>query len=100
MPAAIPICSRPIEGSASGGAPRSRVSCATVRRGGEFADVDADAVAGRLAALMDGLAIHMVNEDPGRTPEHYVEMALTAASAELGCDLESLLAAAAAVPEP
>lgn len=67
---------------------------------GEFADVDADAVAARLAALMDGLAIHMVNEDPGRTPEHYVEMSLTAAAAELGCDLDALRAAAASVPEP
>jgi AcrR family transcriptional regulator len=68
---------------------------------GEFdADVDADAVGARLAALMDGLAIHMVNEDPGRTPAHYVEMALSAAAAELGCDLDLLLAAAAAVPEP
>jgi hypothetical protein len=67
---------------------------------GEFADVDPDAVAGRLAALMDGLAIHMVNEDPGRTPEHYVEMSLTAAAAELRCDVDALLAAAAAVPEP
>jgi AcrR family transcriptional regulator len=81
--------------------------CATIagvlRHGqarGEFADVDADEVAARLAALMDGLAIHMVNEDPGRTPEHYVEMALTAAAAELGCDRQTLLETAAAVPEP
>jgi AcrR family transcriptional regulator len=81
--------------------------CATiagvVRHGqerGEFAGGDADAVAARLAALMDGLAIHMVNEDPGRTPEHYVEMSLAAAAAELGCDVEALLSAAAAVPEP
>ncbi|HTU86537.1 MAG TPA: TetR family transcriptional regulator C-terminal domain-containing protein [Solirubrobacteraceae bacterium] len=80
--------------------------CATiagiVRHGqerGEFAQVDPDAVAARLAALMDGLAIHMVNEDPGRTPAHYVEMSLTAAAAELGCDVQALLDAAAAVPE-
>jgi AcrR family transcriptional regulator len=76
---------------------------AVVRHGqtrGEFAPVDADAVAARLAALMDGLAIHMVNEDPGRTPEHYVDMTLTAAAAELGCDLEALRAAAASVPQP
>jgi hypothetical protein len=39
----------------------------------------------------------MVLEDPGRTREHYVRMALTAAAAELGCELEALLAAAAAV---
>ena len=63
-------------------------------------NVDADAVAARLAALMDGLAIHMVNEDPGRTPEHYIEMSLSAAAAELGCEIDALRAAAAAVPEP
>jgi AcrR family transcriptional regulator len=67
---------------------------------GEFAVVDADAVAVRLAALTEGLAIHMVNEDPGRTADHYVEMSLAGAAAELGCDLEALRAAAASVPEP
>jgi AcrR family transcriptional regulator len=81
--------------------------CATiadvVRHGqarGEFQAIDAGAVAARLAALMDGLAIHMVNEDPGRTTDHYVEMALTSAAAELGCDLVALRAAAGKVPEP
>ena len=49
---------------------------------------------------MEGLAVHMVNQDPGRTIEHYVEMSLTAAAAELRCALQPLLAAAAAVPEP
>lgn len=73
---------------------------AVVRHGrsrGEFAlvDADIDAVAARLAALMDGLAIHMVNEDPGRTREHYVEMSLAGAAAELKCDLDALRAAAA-----
>lgn len=80
--------------------------CATIadvlRNGqasGEFAAaVDADAVAVRLAALTGGLAVHMVLEDPGRTPEHYVEMSLATAAAELGCDLEALRAAAASVP--
>jgi AcrR family transcriptional regulator len=70
---------------------------AVVRHGqerGEFAAVDADAVAVRLAALTAGLAIHMVNEDPGRTPEHYVEMSLAGAAAELGCDLGALRAVA------
>ena len=67
---------------------------------GEFAAVDADAVAVRLAALTGGLAVHMVLEDPGRTPEHYVEMSLAAAAAELGCDLEALRAAAASMARP
>jgi AcrR family transcriptional regulator len=61
---------------------------------GEFAAVDADAVAVRLAALTAGLAVHMDLEDSGRTPEHYVEMSLASAAAELGCDLEALRAAA------
>jgi AcrR family transcriptional regulator len=64
---------------------------------GEFAPVDADEVGVRLGALTNGLAVQMVLEDPGRTREHYVRMALTAAAAELGCELEALLAAAAAV---
>jgi AcrR family transcriptional regulator len=66
----------------------------------EFAAVDADAVAVRLGAVMEGLAVHMVNQDPGRTIEHYVEMSLAAAAAELGCELEALRAAAAPVPRP
>jgi len=65
----------------------------------EFAaGVDADGVALRLGALTGGLAVHMVLEDPGRTPEHYVEMALSAAAAELAYDLDALRSACAAVP--
>jgi AcrR family transcriptional regulator len=70
------------------------------RARGEFAAVDADAVAVRLAALTGGLAVHMVLKDPGRNPDHYVEMSLAGASAELGCDLEALRAAAASVARP
>jgi AcrR family transcriptional regulator len=64
----------------------------------EFAGVDADEVAARLAALTDGLAVHMVLGHPGRTREHYVEMALKAAALELGVDAEALLETAARVP--
>lgn len=65
---------------------------------GEFAPGDADALAVRLAAVTEGLAVHMVLEDPGRTPAHYIETSLATASAELGCDLAALRAAAASVP--
>lgn len=69
------------------------------RETGEFpAAADGDAVAIRLAALTSGLAVHVVLEDPGRTPEHYVEMALAAAAAELGCELGALRDAAGRVP--
>lgn len=82
--------------------------CATiadvVRHGqaqGEFdAAVDADGVAVRLAALTSGLAVHVVLEEPGRTPAHYVEMTLAAAAAELGCDLGALRDAAGAAGDP
>jgi AcrR family transcriptional regulator len=66
---------------------------------GEFgAPDDPDELAVRVAAVTEGLAVHMVLEDPGRTPEHYVEMSLAAAAAELGGDLAALRAAAATVP--
>ncbi len=61
--------------------------------------VDAAGVARRLAALTDGLAVHMTLGNPDYTPDRYVELALTAASLELGCDLEALRRAAAACPE-
>ena len=64
----------------------------------EFAPGDAGALAVRLAALTEGLAVHMVLGDPGRTPDHYVETSLAAAAAELGADLAALRSAAAAVP--
>lgn len=72
-----------------------------VRRGqarDEFAPGDADALAVRLGAVTEGLAVHMVLEDPGRTAEHYVETSLAAAAAELGADLDALRQAAASVP--
>lgn len=65
---------------------------------GEFGRADSEDVATRLAALTDGLAVHMVLEEPGRTAEHYVQMSLAAAAAELGCDLRALRRAAARVP--
>ncbi|WP_424809918.1 TetR/AcrR family transcriptional regulator [Rhodococcus sp. 27YEA15] len=65
---------------------------------GEFAGASADAVAERLAALMAGMAIQMVNEAPGWTSEYYIEMALASAAAELDCDLQTLTDEARAVP--
>ena len=73
----------------------------TIRHGqarGEFALVDADEVALRLAALSEGLAVHMVLEQPGRSRAHYVEMSLKAAAIELGCRESDLQEAAARVP--
>jgi AcrR family transcriptional regulator len=51
---------------------------------GEFRTVDADEVAQRLAALTDGLAVHMVLGDPAHPPRRYVALALAAAALELG----------------
>jgi AcrR family transcriptional regulator len=73
----------------------------TIRHGqarGEFRPLDADEVAVRLAALTEGLAVHMVLEHPGRTRAHYVSMSLKAAAIELGCDESALQQAAARVP--
>jgi AcrR family transcriptional regulator len=73
----------------------------TIRHGqarGEFSPVDADEVAVRLAALSEGLAVHMVLEQPGRTHAHYVSMLLKAAAVELGCLESDLQEAAARVP--
>jgi AcrR family transcriptional regulator len=75
----------------------------TIRHGqarGEFGPVDADEVAVRLAALTEGLAVHMVLELPGRTRPHYVSMSLKAAAVELGCDESVLQQAAARVSAP
>jgi AcrR family transcriptional regulator len=72
----------------------------TIRHGqarGEFGPVDADEVAIRLAAVSEGLAVHMVLEHPGRTREHYVSMSLKAAAIELGCRESDLQEAAARV---
>jgi AcrR family transcriptional regulator len=65
---------------------------------GEFHAVAPDDVALRISALTEGLAIHMVLGHPGRTREHYVEMLMKTAAAELGCDEAALLTAAARVP--
>lgn len=59
-----------------------RHGCST----GEWSVADPDAVALRLSALTDGLAVHMVLGDAEHTPEAYVAMSLAAASLELGCD--------------
>lgn len=75
----------------------------TIRHGqarGEFGPADADDVAARLAALTEGLAVHMVLEHPGRTRMHYVSMSLKAAAIELGCDESALQEAAAGVTVP
>jgi AcrR family transcriptional regulator len=63
---------------------------------GEWSVADPDAVALRLSALTDGLAVHMVLGDAEHTPEAYVTMSLAAASLELGCDPGELERAAAA----
>ncbi len=63
---------------------------------GEWQVADPAGAAQRLAALTDGLAVHMVLGNPEYTTERYVEMTLTAASLELGCDLKALRRGAAA----
>ena len=73
----------------------------TIRHGqarGEFGSADAGEVAVRLAALSEGLAVHMVLEHPGRSRAHYVEMWCKAAAIELGCRESDLQEAAARVP--
>lgn len=64
-------------------------------RTGEWRARDVEAIAQRLAALTDGLAVHMVLGDPDHTPERFVAMTLAAAARELGCDLRQLRRAAA-----
>jgi AcrR family transcriptional regulator len=74
-----------------------------VRRGikaGEWKVEDPPGVAQRLAALTDGLAVQMILGDPDHTPERYVEMTLTAAAFELGCDRQALVDAAARCTPP
>ena len=64
-----------------------------VRYGGQTGDwsvSDPAAVALRLSALTDGLAVHMVLGDSEHTPERYVEMSLVAAALELGVDRAAL----------
>jgi AcrR family transcriptional regulator len=57
---------------------------------GEWSVSDPGAVALRLSALTDGLAVHMVLGDSEHTPERYVEMSLVAAALELGVDRAAL----------
>ena len=74
-----------------------------VRHGCEHRGVERrrpDAVALRLSALTDGLAVHMVLGDADHTPEAYVAMSLAAASLELGCDPGELERAARRLAAP
>jgi AcrR family transcriptional regulator len=64
---------------------------------GEWSVADPDAVALRLSALTDGLAVHMVLGDAEHTPQAYVAMSLAAASLELGCDPAELERAVSAL---
>jgi AcrR family transcriptional regulator len=65
---------------------------------GEWNVAEVPSVAQRLAALTDGLGVHMVLGDPDHTRERYVDMTLTAVSLELGCKLAALREAAARCP--
>jgi AcrR family transcriptional regulator len=67
---------------------------------GQWSVADPDAVALRLSALTDGLAVHMVLGDAGHTPEAYVAMSLAAASLELRCDAGELERAARTLAAP
>jgi AcrR family transcriptional regulator len=70
------------------------------RERGEWSVADPDAVALRLSALTDGLAVHMVLGDAEHTPKAYVAMSLAAASLELGCALGALERAARRLAAP
>jgi AcrR family transcriptional regulator len=75
----------------------------TIRHGQarkEFRLGDAEEVAIRLAAITEGLAVHMVLQHPGRTREHYVASGLKAAALELACEYSALQRAADRVPIP
>ena len=65
---------------------------------GEWKVPDTSAVAQRLAALTNGMAVHMVLGDPDHARERYIDMVLTSAALELGCDRAELIRAAAACP--
>ena len=54
---------------------------------GEFGPADADDVATALAALLDGLGVQVTLEHPDVAPERMVDLCLTMASTQLGCDL-------------
>jgi AcrR family transcriptional regulator len=67
---------------------------------GEWSVADPDAVALRLSALTDGLAVHMVLGDAEHTPEAYVAMSLAAATLELRCEPGELERAATTLAAP
>jgi AcrR family transcriptional regulator len=68
-------------------------------RHGSFRCGDADAAALRLSALMDGLAVQVVLDDPAMPPERMMELWLVGAAHELHCDADDLLSRAA-LPAP
>lgn len=64
-----------------------QILASTVRAGqraGEFAEVDVDSFALRLAALIDGLAIVVVLGDPDVTPERMFDLCMETCARELG----------------
>jgi AcrR family transcriptional regulator len=65
---------------------------------GEWEVSDVEGTAMRLAAVTDGLAVHMVLGDPDHSPEQYVAMTLSAAALELGADADELRRLAARCP--
>ncbi len=67
---------------------------------GEWKADEPAGVSQRLAAVSDGLAVHMLLGDPDHSREQYVTMFLTAASLELAFDLAELERAAAECPLP
>jgi AcrR family transcriptional regulator len=67
---------------------------------GAWRSQDPDEVALRLAAITDGMAVQMLLGEPDHTREQYVRMTLEAAALELDISAETLLSAAARVPQP
>ncbi|MGH2723826.1 MAG: TetR/AcrR family transcriptional regulator [Actinomycetota bacterium] len=61
------------------------------QRAGEFADVEAETFALRLASLIDGLAIQVVLRDPACTTDRARRMALETAGRELGFETDAAL---------
>jgi AcrR family transcriptional regulator len=70
------------------------------QRSGEFAEVDPEAFALRLAALLDGLAIQVVLGDPSCPPERVRSLALEASATELGFDAAVAVAPATSGGSP
>ncbi len=61
----------------------------TGQQSGEFPPGDADELALRLGALIDGLAIQVILNDSEITPEHMRNACLEVAAREIGFELES-----------